>query len=275
MAAVDRTTRLQRELVMIRRKPNEGIWVAPQHDDLGLWHVVLAGAKGSDYEGGYYHGTIEFPDKYPYKAPSVRMLTPSGRFVVGRSICMSMTAWHPESWNPAWNIGTLTVGFSSFMHDDNDGGVESMKDTPASRRKMAADSMAFNMRDAHFVDLFPEVIAAWYAGKDAAAAPTAGAGASASAGSVAVASAIVVAPAVTPAPAPAAATPAPAPAVTPVPAPAVTPVPAPTADTEPRGEVTGKGKGKGKRATDEPIRATAASGGSEGRYPKRARGSKP
>lgn len=168
MAAIDRNTRLQRELAMIRKRPNAGIWVMPSPDDIGLWHVVLAGAQGSDYDGGYYHGTIAFPDEYPFKAPSVKMLTPSGRFRINESICMSMTAWHPESWNPAWNIGTLTLGFSSFMHDDTDRGVASIQETPAVRRALAVESMAHNMKNATFVSLFPDVIAEWEARKEEA-----------------------------------------------------------------------------------------------------------
>lgn len=39
---------------------------------------VLEGQDGTDYEGGYYHGKIIFPPQYPFKPPSILMLTPSG-----------------------------------------------------------------------------------------------------------------------------------------------------------------------------------------------------
>lgn len=39
---------------------------------------VLEGQDGTPYEGGYYHGKIIFPPQYPFKPPSILMLTPSG-----------------------------------------------------------------------------------------------------------------------------------------------------------------------------------------------------
>ena len=52
---------------------------------------VLVGAAGSDYEGGVYHGKVVFPPQYPYKPPSILMLTPSGRFAVNQRLCLSMS----------------------------------------------------------------------------------------------------------------------------------------------------------------------------------------
>ena len=40
------------------------------------------GPPGSLYEGGYYHGKLVFPKEYPFKAPSIYMVTPNGRFKV-------------------------------------------------------------------------------------------------------------------------------------------------------------------------------------------------
>jgi ubiquitin-protein ligase len=58
------------------------------------------GAKGSPYEGGYYHGKLKFPPEYPLKPPSILMLTPSGRFKPNTRLCLSMSDFHPETWNP-------------------------------------------------------------------------------------------------------------------------------------------------------------------------------
>jgi len=32
--------------------------------------------------GGYYHGKLVFPREFPFKPPSIYMITPSGRFAV-------------------------------------------------------------------------------------------------------------------------------------------------------------------------------------------------
>ena len=156
-----RTARLQRELAILRKTPVDGIAFAPSERDLGLWHVALRGAKSTDYEGGVYHATIAFPDEYPFKAPSIKMLTPSGRFEPGASICMSMTAWHPESWNPIWNATTLALGLLSFMSDDDATGVASIRASSSARRAFAKASMTFNSKNAAFVDAFPELLVEW------------------------------------------------------------------------------------------------------------------
>ena len=43
-------------------------------------HYVVEGPPDSPYRGGYYHGVLTFPREYPFKPPSIRMITPNGRF---------------------------------------------------------------------------------------------------------------------------------------------------------------------------------------------------
>lgn len=53
------------------------------------WHFSFTGMENSPFEGGVYHGRIVLDKKYPKKAPSVSMLTPSGRWKVNTNICLS------------------------------------------------------------------------------------------------------------------------------------------------------------------------------------------
>ena len=64
--------------------------VALPASNLLEWHYVLLGLPDSDYAGGVYHGKIVFPSTYPFKPPSILMLTPSGRFAVNTRLCLSM-----------------------------------------------------------------------------------------------------------------------------------------------------------------------------------------
>jgi hypothetical protein len=75
-----------------------GIVAHPLPSNLLEWHFVLEGGKGTEYEGGVYHGVMIFPSTYPYRPPSLQMLTPSGRFAVGQKICLSNTDFHAETW---------------------------------------------------------------------------------------------------------------------------------------------------------------------------------
>lgn len=43
-------------------------------------------------------GKLIFPKEYPYKPPSIMMLTPNGRFKLNSRLCLSMSDFHPESW---------------------------------------------------------------------------------------------------------------------------------------------------------------------------------
>jgi ubiquitin-conjugating enzyme E2 J2 len=76
----------------------------PLPNNLLEWHFVLEGAADSEYAGGIYHGKLVFPAQYPFKPPSISFFTPTGRFAVNTKLCLSITDYHPESWNPMWSV---------------------------------------------------------------------------------------------------------------------------------------------------------------------------
>lgn len=43
-------------------------------------HYVITGPPDTPYHDGLYHGKLVFPPDYPFKPPSIYMLTPNGRF---------------------------------------------------------------------------------------------------------------------------------------------------------------------------------------------------
>ena len=49
-------------------------------------HYCIQGPKDSVYEGGYYYGEVIFPIDFPFKPPTIHMMTPSGRFDPRKSI---------------------------------------------------------------------------------------------------------------------------------------------------------------------------------------------
>ena len=102
---------------------------------------MLLGTPGSDYDGGVYHGKVVFPPQYPFKPPSITMCTPSGRFAVNTRLCLSMSDFHPETWNPLWSVASILTGLQSFFYSEEptSGSVNA---SPAQRRQLAADSLA-------------------------------------------------------------------------------------------------------------------------------------
>jgi ubiquitin-conjugating enzyme E2 J2 len=43
------------------------------------------------------------------------MHTPSGRFQPSTRLCLSISDFHPRSFNPAWEVSTILIGLLSFM----------------------------------------------------------------------------------------------------------------------------------------------------------------
>ncbi|KAH0058642.1 ubiquitin-protein ligase, partial [Aureobasidium melanogenum] len=71
--------------------------------------------KDTPYAGGQYWGTLVFPPDYPFAPPAIRMHTPSGRFQPSTRLCLSISDFHPKSFNPAWEVSTILLGLQSFM----------------------------------------------------------------------------------------------------------------------------------------------------------------
>ncbi|GAA6050115.1 hypothetical protein JCM3770_001380 [Rhodotorula araucariae] len=115
----------------------------PLEDDIFQWHFTLRGAKGSDYDDGVYHGKLVLPSDYPFKPPEVYMLTPSGRFEVNKRICLSISSFHPETWQPSWGIRTALLAIMAFFETEPKGAVGSLDAPPAERRRLAVASRTY------------------------------------------------------------------------------------------------------------------------------------
>lgn len=151
--------RLRRELEAIWRSPNAQVTVRPSESSLLEWHFVLHSLpEDTPYSGGCYHGRLLFPPQYPNSPPSVVMMTPSDRLETGCRLCLSMTDFHPESWNPAWSVDTMLIGLVSFFLSDSENGYGSVVASDASRKQLAKASWATNAKDPEFAQLFPEFL---------------------------------------------------------------------------------------------------------------------
>jgi len=64
-----------------------------------------------------------------------------------------MSDYHPESWNPSWSVETLLVGLQSFMYEDSNA-IGSITTSTHHRASLAKHSLAFNMQDPRYVEMF-------------------------------------------------------------------------------------------------------------------------
>nr|KIR86409.1 ubiquitin-conjugating enzyme E2 J2 [Cryptococcus tetragattii IND107] len=140
----------------MQKSPPPFIWACPEEKNILDWHFIIRGPPDTPYEGGEYHGLIWFPSDYPFKPPDVKLFTPSGRFEVGHKICMSMTSYHPSTWNAAWSVATILTGLLSFMLS-NEITAGAVKTTIEEKRLLAKQSHAFNLKSKKFRYATPEM----------------------------------------------------------------------------------------------------------------------
>lgn len=140
------------------KNPIENIQAMPTEGNILEWHFVIHGTKDSVYNGGYYHGMVIFPPQFPYKPPSLLMCTPNGRFKTNTRLCLSMSDFHPETWNPMWSVSTILMGLFSFMLEDTPT-LGSLITSDSQKKKFAAESLENSCRDKTFCELFPDLVA--------------------------------------------------------------------------------------------------------------------
>ena len=69
---------------------------------------------------------------------------------------MSMSDYHPETWNPAWHTETIVIGLISFMQTDEMTAGSCRTVLDSEKRRLAQESLAYNLRFPQFIDLFSE-----------------------------------------------------------------------------------------------------------------------
>jgi len=107
--------RIMQEARELANDPSTEYTAAPLEDDIFEWHCTLRGPVGTDFEGGLYHFRIRLPAEYPFRPPSIMLLTPNGRFELNTKICISFTNYHEELWQPAWGVRTAIIGLQGFF----------------------------------------------------------------------------------------------------------------------------------------------------------------
>ncbi|KAJ6847282.1 ubiquitin-conjugating enzyme E2 32 [Iris pallida] len=68
------------------------------------------------------------------------LLTPNGRFETQTKICLSISNYHPEHWQPSWSVRTALVALIAFMPTNPGGALGSLDYNKEERRKLAIKS---------------------------------------------------------------------------------------------------------------------------------------
>lgn len=158
MATKQALKRLTKEYKLIVENPPQYIEARPNEDNILEWHYIITGPPDTPYYNGQYHGTLTFPSDYPYKPPAIRMITPNGRFKENTRLCLSMSDYHPDLWNPGWSVATILTGLLSFM-TGNESTTGSVQTTDQQKKYYAAKSIQYNtFSNTRFKLIFPDVV---------------------------------------------------------------------------------------------------------------------
>lgn len=148
--------RLQQDYINLNKDPVPYIRAEPLPWNILEWHYCITGPENSPYYGGMYHGSLVFTQQYPFKPPSIYMRTPNGRFQTNRRLCLSISDYHPDEWNPAWSVSSILTGLLSFMLEDSSA-LGTMVTMRKEKLQFAHDSLEFNLKDHNFTTLFPDL----------------------------------------------------------------------------------------------------------------------
>ncbi|KRX57320.1 Ubiquitin-conjugating enzyme E2 J2, partial [Trichinella sp. T9] len=147
--------RLRKDAARLARDPVPYVKAMPLPSNILEWHYLLRGPEDSPYAGGFYHGKLIFPTDYPFKPPSIYIITPNGRFKPNTRLCLSISDFHPDTWNPTWSVSTILTGLLSFMLESTPT-YGSIVTTDEAKQKLARRSILYNLQSAVVRDLFPE-----------------------------------------------------------------------------------------------------------------------
>ncbi|KZP20826.1 UBC-like protein [Athelia psychrophila] len=144
MAALNKNNsavkRIMQEARELANDPCTDYSGAPLEDDIFEWHCTLRGPADTEFEGGLYHFRILLPAEYPFRPPSIMILTPNGRFELNTKICISFTNYHEDLWQPAWGVRTAIIGLQGFFPLKGQAavGVGSIEYPVSERKRLAA-----------------------------------------------------------------------------------------------------------------------------------------
>lgn len=133
--------RILQEVKEMQSNPSEDYMSLPLEENIFEWQFAIRGPQDTEFEGGIFHGRIQLPAEYPFKPPSFMLLTPNGRFETQTKICLSISQYHPEHWQPSWSVRTALVALIAFMPTKGNGAIGSQDFTAEERKALALKSV--------------------------------------------------------------------------------------------------------------------------------------
>ncbi|XP_020423693.1 ubiquitin-conjugating enzyme E2 32 [Prunus persica] len=130
--------RIVEEYRWIRSNPSDDFDCRMLERNPYEWQFGIRGASGTEFEGGIYHGRIQFPKEYPSKPPSFTLLTENGRFKTHNKIRIRRL----NDWQPSWRVRDALDALIDEMPTYPDGELGSVEYNKEERRDLTVKSHA-------------------------------------------------------------------------------------------------------------------------------------
>ncbi|CAM9401979.1 unnamed protein product, partial [Hapterophycus canaliculatus] len=150
--------RIHADVRELMKDPSDQYHAAPLESNLFEWHFTIRGPPATEFEGGVYHGRIILPPMYPFRPPDIVFNTPNGRFSTGMKVCLTISSFHPEHWQPAWGIRLILEALISFFPSPSQGALGGLDWSAEERKKLAVESREWKCIKCGVAnDLLPEL----------------------------------------------------------------------------------------------------------------------
>lgn len=114
--------RINMEFNKVNTEGKEHGWTAslPDPDNLFVWHVIITGPPDSVYQGFKYKISVNFPDQFPFKPPTMTFITPiyHANVMLGDEVGKNGTiCWNTlkEDWSPALQMTKVLLTLQQLM----------------------------------------------------------------------------------------------------------------------------------------------------------------
>jgi ubiquitin-conjugating enzyme E2 D/E len=111
--------RIMRDIEVFRTNTDKTISANPiSETNIKKWEGTIIGPIGCPYEGGVFKLSIDIPNDYPFKPPTIKFLTKIYHPNISSDgeICLDILK---GQWSPALNIFKVLLSLSSLLTDPN------------------------------------------------------------------------------------------------------------------------------------------------------------
>lgn len=105
-------------LKAIADDPTIGIGAVPDDNNIRKWRAAIVGPAGTPFEGGWLEFSIDFPKRYPFQPPVIKIVHKAfhPNFYSNGNICLDILS---SKWTPSYRIGGVLTSLRSLLNDPN------------------------------------------------------------------------------------------------------------------------------------------------------------